>query len=260
MLMAFADGELDEVEPRPGRARGRRGSGAAGPGSRCSSGCARGLRRITAPAAEEEVPERLRALLETNVVAARRGARSARGRSGRASRRWPRRCVLGLALGRTLRGARRAGRRSRTARLVAQGALAEALDTQLASAQAARRGDPDRRHASRAPTGACAAPSRARRSPASPAASDGRLAAGDDRAPAPGQHGDYRQAGSGNALVLAAAQEMMAGEPLDAAAERRARDSGWRRSAGFPLVWPHGQPPAPLDPSPPRSAGSSRAC
>ena len=44
------------------------------------------------------------------------------------------------------------------------------------------------------------------------------------------QHSDYRQAGSGNALVQQAAQAMMAGEPYDEAAERLARDSGWRSS------------------------------
>lgn len=50
-------------------------------------------------------------------------------------------------------------------------------------------------------------------------------------ATAPGSRaaGEYRQASSGSALVLGAAQEMMAGEPLDAEGERRARDSGWRR-------------------------------
>ncbi|MGQ0661875.1 MAG: hypothetical protein ACT4N3_13530, partial [Sphingosinicella sp.] len=40
--------------------------------------------------------------------------------------------------------------------------------------------------------------------------------------------GDYRQAGAEAPLILQAAQEMMAGEPLDAADERRARDAGWR--------------------------------
>ena len=50
-------------------------------------------------------------------------------------------------------------------------------------------------------------------------------------ATAPGTRagGEYRQASSGNALVLGTAQEMMAGEPLDAAGERRARDMGWYR-------------------------------
>lgn len=43
-----------------------------------------------------------------------------------------------------------------------------------------------------------------------------------------GQGGAYRQAGSPAAAMMADAQAMMAGEPLDAAAERFARDAGWR--------------------------------
>lgn len=38
----------------------------------------------------------------------------------------------------------------------------------------------------------------------------------------------YRQAGSGDAALMAAAQEMMAGDPLDRDAEQRARDGGWK--------------------------------
>ena len=39
----------------------------------------------------------------------------------------------------------------------------------------------------------------------------------------------YRQAGS--SVVLQAAQEMMAGAPLDAEAERTAMQAGWNNSA-----------------------------
>lgn len=39
---------------------------------------------------------------------------------------------------------------------------------------------------------------------------------------------EYRQAGSADAAIMQAAQSMMAGEPLDAAAERKAREAGWR--------------------------------
>lgn len=41
------------------------------------------------------------------------------------------------------------------------------------------------------------------------------------------QGGAYRQAGS-SAAMMADAQAMMAGDPLDAAAEKAARDAGWR--------------------------------
>lgn len=39
----------------------------------------------------------------------------------------------------------------------------------------------------------------------------------------------YRQAASPSAEILAAAQDMMAGDPLDGAGERQARDRGWRQ-------------------------------
>jgi hypothetical protein len=42
------------------------------------------------------------------------------------------------------------------------------------------------------------------------------------------QSGAYRQAGSPAAAMMADAQTMMAGDPLDAAAEKAARDAGWR--------------------------------
>jgi len=41
--------------------------------------------------------------------------------------------------------------------------------------------------------------------------------------------GEYRQAGSAASELMAAAQEMAAGEPLDAAQERAARVDGWRK-------------------------------
>lgn len=42
-----------------------------------------------------------------------------------------------------------------------------------------------------------------------------------------GSTSSYAQAGSADAALMAAAQELMAGEPLDAAAETRARAAGW---------------------------------
>lgn len=40
--------------------------------------------------------------------------------------------------------------------------------------------------------------------------------------------GGYRQAGSGDALVMQAAEAMMRGAALDAESERKVRDNGWR--------------------------------
>ncbi|HWU96222.1 MAG TPA: hypothetical protein VN029_11530, partial [Sphingomonas sp.] len=39
---------------------------------------------------------------------------------------------------------------------------------------------------------------------------------------------DYAQAGSTDPALMAAAQEMMAGDPLDAGAEAKAKAKGWR--------------------------------
>lgn len=234
MLMAFADGELDEI----GRARVERAL-AEDPALKERLAVQHRLRaRLAAryaPVAEEEVPERLRRMLETNVVAlpaapARRARPIWQSFAALAAT-----LVLGLAVGRTLLapGAPAAGPIAvEGGIMVARGELAEALDTRLASAQA---------------------PGAATRIGVSFAAGDGRLCRTFDGAAAAGvacrgedgwqvmmtaagagagpARGDYRQAGSENLLVQQAAQDMMAGEPFDAAAERRARDSGWRRSA-----------------------------
>lgn len=224
-LMAFADGELDELS----RARIERAL-AEHPELRARLDQQQRLRATLAahygPAAEEEVPERLRAMLETNVV---RLAPAGPRPPWQSLAALAATLVLGLALGRTLLvPAAPVGIAHGT--MVAEGPLADALETQLASAQ---------------PAGA------ATRIGLSFAASDGRLcrtfdsaavsglACRDDRgwqlvmaAAGPGApRGDYRQAGS-SPLVAQAAQELMTGEAFDAAAERRARDSGWRGRGG----------------------------
>lgn len=225
LLMAFADGELDALA----RARVERAL-AEDPDLRARLEAQRRLReRLAAhygPIAEEEAPERLRAMLAPKIVPLA-PVRAARRPMWQTFTALAATLVLGLAIGRTLTAPGPIGVEDGT--LVARGALAEALETQLASAQA---------------DGA------ATRIGVSFAGSDGRLcrtfesaaAAGlacrgeagwqlvMTAAPSGAMRGQYRQAGSGDALVLQAAQEIMAGEPLDAAAERRARDSGWRRS------------------------------
>lgn len=49
-----------------------------------------------------------------------------------------------------------------------------------------------------------------------------------ERSGSPGTSTDYRQAGTADADILAAAQEMAKDSPLDAEAERKAIASGWR--------------------------------
>lgn len=224
LLMAFADGELDEVS----RARVERAI-AEDPMLRARLEQQQRLRATLAahygPVADEEVPERLRAMLETNVVQlpARPKARPIwQSLTALAAS-----LVIGLALGRTLLvPTGPVGIEGGT--MVARGPLAEALDTQLASAQPA---------------------DAATRIGLSFAAADGRLCRTFDGAAlsglacrgeagwqlimttagAGGWRSEYRQAGSGDPQVLATAQALMAGDAFDAAAERRARDSGWRR-------------------------------
>jgi hypothetical protein len=227
MLMAYADGELDEI----GRARVERAL-AADAALRARLEGQQRLRGTLAafyrPVAEEEVPERFRALLDSNVVA----FPPARARPQRPL--WQSfaalaaTLLLGLALGRTLLLPAGGPVGIENGTMVAQGPLAAALDSQLASAQA-----PDA--ATRIGTSFAAADGRLCRSFDS-AALAGVACRGDQgwqllmtAAGSAGPHGDYRQAGSANPLVAEAAQALMAGEPFDAAAERRARDSGWRR-------------------------------
>jgi hypothetical protein len=226
MLMAFVDGELDEIS----RARVERAV-AEDPALRARLTQQQKLRATLAafygPTAEEAVPERFRAMLDTNIVdlpaaSVRRSRPIWQNLAALAAT-----LLLGLALGRTLLMPAGGPVGIENGTMIAQGPLAAALDTQLASAQA---------------------PDAATRIGTSFAASDGRLCRTFDSAAmagvacrgelgwqlmmtsagSAGPRGDYRQAGGGNPLVAQAAQELMAGEAFDATAERAARDSGWR--------------------------------
>lgn len=226
-LMAWLDDELDAAAREEVEA-----ALAADAGLRDRLETQRQLRdRLTArynPVADEDVPAHLRAMLEPKIVDL--GAERAR----RTRPIWQSvaaiaaALVLGIAIGRaTLDGGGPVAVENGV--MIARGSLATVLDTQLASAQA---------------------PDAETRIGVSFAGTDGRLcrtfedaalsglACHDARgwqvvvaAPgSPAQRSDYRQAGSGSPLALQAAQEMMAGEPLGAEAERRARDSGWRQT------------------------------
>lgn len=180
-----------------------------------------------APVADEPVPERLRALLEPDLVvdtslAARREAKRARF----ALAHWgaiAASLILGLTLGlRPWMPAASVAEANGT--VIAAGPLAAALDTQLASNQ---------------PSGAAV------RIGLSFEDKDGRYCRSFESASLDGigcrdngrwnlertmqgQAGtDYRQASSGE--LAAAAAAMMTGDPLDAAAEQQARDEGWAR-------------------------------
>lgn len=230
MLMAFVDGELDDV----GRTRVERAL-AGDPDLQARLEVQQRLRaRLAAhygPTAEEDAPERFRAMLETNVVP----FPAATPRAGRPL--WQTltalaaTLVLGLVIGRTLLAPAPDGPIAvEGGTMVARGELAAALDTQLASAQ-------PRDAATRIGVTFARNDGRACRTFDSQAATG--IACRNDSgwqvmmtaAGAGGPRADYRQAGSENLIIQQAAQEMMAGEPYDDAAERRARDSGWRRIA-----------------------------
>ena len=233
-LIAFADGELG-----PGDRAAVEAALAADPELRTRLARQERLRALVsghyAPVADEPVPDRLTALLtppaEIVDLAARREARQARTRP-----LWQNfaalaaTLVLGLFAGRTLLPGTAGPVGLDEGVLVAQGGLAEALETQLASSQAADA-------QTRIGVSFAAADGRLCRTFASAAASGlacrdadhWRLVtvAGGQAAPS----GEIRQAASAtDPLVLEAAQAMMAGEPLDEAGERRARARGWRNA------------------------------
>ena len=225
LLMAHVDGELDPL------AAGRVAEALARDSDlRAEAEAQRRLRdrlsRHYDPVLDEEVPQRLRGTLDTNVVALRSPGTARRSSFGwRVGGAMAASFLVGLIAAQTI--PERAGQAGVTGdRLVAAGPLAEALDTQLASEQS-----------DSAPT----------RIGVSFAANDGRLCRtfenrvmaglacrdGDGwhvlthAAARPAAGGEYRQAASGADFVMRLSQELMKGEPFDARAERRARDTRW---------------------------------
>lgn len=227
MLMAFVDGELSEAD------RDRiKEAVAADPALRSRLEAQQRLRaRLAAhyaPVVEEPVPERLKAMLEMNVVD------FAAARERRVRPLWQNltalaaTLVLGLAIGRMVEwpGGEPIG--VENGALIAEGSLADALDGQLASTQADDAATAIGVTFARADGHLCR--TFMRRDLAGLACREPTgwrlVVATQGSAPSAGE---YRQAASGGVLVMEAAQALMAGEPLDADAERQARDSGWRR-------------------------------
>ena len=224
-LMAYLDGELD------GEARAEvEAALAEQPDLRRQLERQRALRDTLRahfdPVAEESVPPRLRALLEPEIV----DLAAARARRSRPI--WQTAAaiaaslVIGVVVGRTLPSGADAPVGIEGGTLVARAELAEALDTQLASSQAADAATRIGVSFARADGTYC-------RTFEGSALSGLACRDGDAwrmvmTAEGNAARGDYRQAGTGSARIAAAAQELMANEPLDAAAERRARDQHWQ--------------------------------
>ena len=228
-LMRYADGELNEVA----RARvGRALAVDAALAGRLDEYRELGA-KITAhytPVAAEDVPERLSALLAGNVVAVASGGKPA-SRS-----RWipaiAASLAAGLVAGQLLPDAASGPLSFENGAMIARGDVARALDMQLASAQPADA-------AVRIGVSFPGAAGRACRTFETVGMAGVACRARDQwrvlitAAPASGRSaGSYAQAGSADAVIMQAAQDMMTGEPLDAAAERRARDAGWARGFG----------------------------
>lgn len=222
MLVAFADGELDEVNRRRVE-RAVAQDPALGRRVEAHRALRAKLAGHYAPVAQEPVPDRLRALLEESerVVPMARPERRrggwAMGGAIAAS------LVLGLAIGH-MSGGQAGPVGVRGGVMVAQGDLARALDTQLASAQ---EGAPIRIGLSfrRKGGGWCRS-------------FDGQIAGVACREgqgwqvqqalPGAGAGTDYRQASSADARIMATVDALMDGVPADAQGERAAQAKGWR--------------------------------
>lgn len=222
MLMAYADGELD-----PLNAKRVEKAVAADPalaeiveGHRALRGKLGGA---FAPILGEPVPDHLVAMLQSNVVAF----------TPRPAPAPPRRWLSGLAIAASLMtgiavgtqwtgsvGPIAAGKNG----LVASGDLAGALNHQLASNSGTVRVLASFREKNGGYCRVFSAPSL-----------DGIACKGADgwqlrrtQSADTSQRTNYAQAASGNAAIMAAAQDMMAGEPLDENAEKQAVARGWK--------------------------------
>lgn len=223
-LAAFVDGELDDLAARRIAREAESDPALANEIARHRALQAT-LTAHFAPVVEETVPERLRSLLiEPGVDTSLADRREAR-RTRFAPMHWgaiAASLVLGLTLG-LKPWMPAADVTNANGALVASGQLAEALDTQLASNQPV--GADIRIGLSfRDKEGRTCRSFEGRDLSGIGCRDDGRWAL--ERTMAGQTGGDYRQAASG--ALAADAATMMAGDPFDAAAERAARDKGWR--------------------------------
>ncbi len=220
MLMAYADGELDPLNAKRVE-RAIAGDPALAQEVERHRALRKRISDSYAPVADEQVPDRLAALLKSNVVdlpAPKKRPILIRWREAAALAAC---LVLGLVIGRGVpHGPVSAG----AGGLYASGSLAAALDDQVGGADGAvkvavsfrdKQGSYCRVFSSSAADGiACRD------------ASGWALRRTQQGARA--THSDYAQAGSPDPELMAAAQDMMVGEPLDTNAEEAARGAGWR--------------------------------
>lgn len=232
-IIAYVDGELGPLEAlRLERAM------EADPAIAAQVERHRNLREAVAghfaPVAEEPLPERLSGLLhgENNVVAFPQPRRT-ESRSGQGGRYAALAAMLvaGLMVGQLLPRTASGPIGQQGEVVMAQGELADALDSQLASAPQA---SPYR-------IGVSFRSTDNRYCRTFSAAAGAGIGCHDERGwalerfvaggPA-GRAGAYAQAASPSAEISAAAQDMMAGAPLDSRQEKEAKARGWRTKRG----------------------------
>lgn len=229
MLMAYVDGELDPIAAKRVERAAEADATLAEEIARHRRVRAR-LRSAFDPLAAtpplEPLAEMLRASGKVTDIAAVRAER------GRPLLRWlpaggavAAALALGLVIGRGLPRAEPFAMHD--GMLVAHGEAAKALDTQLAAQQAGsniriivtfRRSDGEYCRAFEAGAQAAIA-----------CRDEGGWQVQSLRAAGESAATEYRQAGSASAALMAEAQDMMAGEPLDARGERAAIDARWSR-------------------------------
>lgn len=236
-LMAYADGELSDAD-----AARVEGALALDPALAERLAAHRHLHAVLKghldPVAEEPVPDALIAMITAAAreddrkvisLAAARAEREAKAPPRPFLQRWggmaiAASLVLGLMLGTQLRTSGPIVERNGA--LMASGTLAKGLDTQLASAESGplriltsfqrEGGDYCRVFEAGATSGiACK--------------DQGGWVLERTMASGARQASDYRQAGSADSELMAAAQDMAKGEPLDAGQEKAAVAKGWKK-------------------------------
>lgn len=231
MLMAYVDGELDPIAAKRVERAAEADATLAEEIARQRRMRAR-LRSAFDPVAVTPPPEPLVAMLRasgkvTDIAAVR-------AKRDRPLLRWlpaggavAAALALGLVIGRGLPQAEPFAMHDGA--LVARGETAKALDTQLASAQPA--GAPVRIVVTfRRSDGAYCRAFETGAQAAIACRGEGGWQVRSFRTAGESAATDYRQAGSASAALMAEAQDMMAGEPLDAAGERAAIGARWTRS------------------------------
>lgn len=227
MLHAYLDGELDVAAKREVEAAIENDASL-----RAEVEEQRRLReRLRAhfdPLVDAPIPDRFQVLLEPKVIDLAAARRNRWWSGWLMPTAMAASLVLGIAIGQLVPS--RGPFDTVDGILVARGPLAEALDSQLASTQPSDA--PTRIGVSFARNDGAFCRTFLSTNMSGLACREGNIWRVIATAPAPGaQSGDYRQASVAESpIVLQTAQEMMAGEPLDAAGEMRARNTRWESS------------------------------